>query len=206
MTKVDLAYRALKKLYPKLTQDSKTSLREMVAAIGNARDEVIAKMAWEAWSSDRVEDMIWEGCISTYEQLSPIKDTRTNRWYIALPFKPLQLPKNMGIYQVTPCNNTFQYHPVPSTFNAMFSDTPSKNLEGDSGYMLRGDKVWFTVPQTEDTLLDFDAIVSSEDIDDDEYFPFPPDKENIIIDMAVGGYSLTKDIPEDLSDNNLSDS
>ena len=206
MTKADLAYRALKKLYPKLTQDSKTSMREMVAAIGNARDAIIVQSAWDFWSKDMMEEMVWEGAISTYESLEPVKDTRTSEWYILLPFKPLVLPKGMGIYQVTPCNNSFEYYPVPSTFNSMFSGSPSKNLEGDSGYWLRGNKITFTVPQTEKTKLDIHAVTSSEDIDDDAYFPFPADKEEMIIDKAVQSYVLQKEIPEDLSDNNTSDS
>ena len=206
MTKVDLAYRALKKLYPKLTQDSKTSMREMVAAIGNARDEIVSRNAWDAWSKDAMEDIIWEGVISTYQEQSPIKDTRTNEWYLTLPFKPLVLPKNMGIYQITPCNNNFEYYQVPSTFNSMFSNSPAKNLEGDSGYYLRGNEIRFTAAQTEETKLDIHAVVSSEDIDEDDYFPFPADKENMIIDLAVEKYSIQKQIPEDLSDNNLSDS
>lgn len=206
MTKVDLAYRALKKLYPKLTQDAKTSLREMVAAVGNARDKVVADFAWQAWSNDLIEDMVWEGCISTYEQLSPTKDTRTNRWYLQLPFKPLVLPKNMGIYQITPCNNTFEYYQVPSTFNSLFNGSASKELEGNTGYWLSGDRIYFTAKQTEETLLDVHSISSSEDIADDDYFPFPPNLELDIINMAVQEYVLTKDIPEDLSDNNLADS
>jgi len=206
MTKADLAYRALKKLYPKLTQDSKTSMREMIAAIGNARDEILVTTAWNAWKNDLQEEMIWDGAITTYEALSPVKDTRTNRWYLNLPFKPLTLPKDMGIYQITPCNNSFEYYRVPMTFNSMFSGSPSKELEGDTGYWLRGSLIEFTVPQKENTKLDVHAIVSSEDIDDDDYFPFPANLDNKIIDAAVDGYVLQKEIPEDLSDNNLSDS
>lgn len=205
MTKADLAYRALKKLYPKLTQDSKTSMREMVAAIGNARDEILVRTAWEMWSNGILEDMVWEGCISTDEALSPTKDTRTNEWYLELPFKPLSMPKNMGIYQITPCNNQFEYYQVPSTFNSLFNGSEAKNLEGNSGYFLRGDKIYFTVSQTEETKLDIHSVKSSEDIDEDDYFPFPPDKENQIIELATSLYITQKQIPEDLSDNNISD-
>lgn len=206
MTKADLSYRALKKLYPKLTQDSKTSMKEMIAAIGNARDSIISEMAWANWSRDMMEDMVWEGVITTHEALSPTKNKRTNRWYVQLPFKPLVLPKNMGIYQITPCNNNFEYYQVPMTFNSLFSDSPAKNLEGDSGYWLNGDIVEFTTPQKDDTKLDFHVVESSEGIGDDDYFPFPADKEEMIIERATNAFILQKDIPEDLSDNNLSDS
>lgn len=205
MTKIDLAYRALKKLYPKLTQDSKTSMREMVACIGNARDEVLVKYAWDLRSADQTEDMVWGGCLSEYNQLQPTKDSRTGAWYIDLPFKVLQLPRNMGIYQVTPCNNSFEYYQVPNTFNSLFNDSPSINLEGNTGYSLKGDRVWFNRKQTENTRLDFLVVASSENIGEDEYFPFPPNLELQIIDRAVESYVLQKNTPEDLSDDNVSD-
>ena len=200
MTKNDIAFRALKQLFPRLTKDSKVLLREMAYCIGNARDEAIKNNAWSMMTIG--EDIIWDGMISPYSDNTLTKESDC-LYYLELPAKPLYLPKNAGIYQVTssedPSNPII---PVRPTFNVMYRNSLAKELGGQNGYYQIGNRIYITTNNvTEDTKIDLLLIAQSEDIDDNAYFPFPADMENQIIKMAIEQFSPTVTIPEDNSDN-----
>lgn len=200
MTKNDLAFRALKQIFPRLTKDSKVLLREMAYCVGNARDEAIKNNAWAMLGVG--EEIIWDGMISSYKGENLQKESNC-LYYLELPAKPLYLPKGMGIFQVTSSEDpNVPIIPVRPTFNVMYRNSLAKELGGQNGYYQQGNKIYIVSNKvTEDTKIDLLLIAQSEDIGDNDYFPFPADMENQIIRMAIQQFSLTVTIPEDNSDN-----
>lgn len=204
MNKLDLSARALKQVSPRLTQDTKISLREMMYCVGNARDQIIKDNAWAKWSNGL--EIVWDGMLSTFEAVSLTKKSEC-LYYAELPSKPLYLPKNMGIYQVVSnADPTNDLIPVSSTFYTMYKNQLAVGLDGYTGYYQNGNNIYIVGSNvTEETKLDLTLVCQSEDIGEYDYFPFPADMENEIIKMAIEQFVLTVQMPEDLSDNNRQD-
>lgn len=202
-TKIDLSFRTLKQVFPRATSDSKILLREMMYALGNARDTVITQRAWSAWSAG--EDIIWNGSLSKFE----VSLTKENDclYYFELPAKPLDLPKQMGIYHITPKGNKKDaLVPVEPTFYAMYSESLVQGLSGNIGYYQEGNKVYIVGGAvSEESELDLLLVAESDGIGERDYFPMPADRENEIIALAKQQFLTTVELPEDNGDNNRQD-
>lgn len=201
MKKIDLAARALQQVFPKLTQDSKIGLQEMMHCVGNARDQVIKQNAFAMWGAD--QELVWDGMLSEFNGEKLIKESDC-LYYLELPAKPLYLPKGMGIYEVVFSEDTSNpLIPVKSTFRSLFRNSLARQLSGYKGYYQKGDRIYIVgTGVTEGTEINLTMVVQSEDIDPYDYFPFPADMENDIIKLAVEQFVITAQIPEDRRDDN----
>jgi|AACY02.11.fsa_nt_gi hypothetical protein len=203
-TKLELAQRALKVLYPELRGDEKTSLKEMVYAIGNSRDFIIKRNVWERYSLD--EDIFWDGYIKQYDAYV-YKDVNRGMWYATLPATPLDLPHNKGVYMITACNDTSDvYIPTKKTHNWLYGGSFAQDMEGGNMYFQEGNKIYLSNSFNENAQINITLVPAGNDIDeDDEDFGVSPDIEIDVINKAVELYSIQKNIPQDFTNNRLSD-
>lgn len=205
-TKLELAQRALKRLYPELRGDEKTSLKEMVYAIGNARDWVIRADIWARYR-DRLEfDVNWDGIIKQYDVLVSYSETRCS-YYADLPTYPLDLPLNMGVYLITDCNEISDaYIPVKKSHEWLYGGSFAEDMEGEKMYYQEGNRVFFSSDFNDGDKVNITLIPSGNSIDDDDPdFGVAPDKELDVMNKAVEFYVVQKEIPEDITNNRLSD-
>ena len=206
MTKLELAQRALKMLYPRLRGDEKTSLREMVAAIGGARDYYIKGQVWKRYKDKGEIDNIYDGWLKQYNQPVLYNKDRC-LYYSTLPATPLDLPNQLGIYFITDCNDLGDaYIPVKKTHKWLYSGSFAKDLEGEKMYFQEGGNIYFSSDFKEGSEVNITLIPSGADIDeDDPDFGWDGSSDLEIINTAVELYSIQKDTPEDVTNNRLSD-
>jgi hypothetical protein len=210
MTKTDLAYRTLKTFFPRMSTDSKVTMREMVYSVGNARDALIAE--WIRGNHYQTGDKdIWGGFLSpTYNDVEILKENNT-LYYAQLPSKPIMLPGGTGLYRVVPvCDGSpifsDEFVQVPPSFQSLYSKSLALSLDGQNGYWQEADKIYLVGVVDDETKLDITMIEASEAIDDDAFLPFPADMELELMKRARELFEVTVQIPEDVSDNNKADS
>lgn len=206
-TKLEVAQRALRVLYPATNDDSKTSLREMVYAVANARDSLIVNDFLSRLQTDF--DLVDDGWLKEYSENPQYSDARCS-WYVQLPVNVVTLPNDMGIYYVTDCNNLDDpYIPVKKSHRWSYAGSPAEDLEGSASYYREGNKIWLNVGKdflSKNDTIKLTLITAGSDIDeDDPEFGVSESFTLDIIQAAVSLYMITKQLPEDTTNNRLSD-
>jgi hypothetical protein len=200
ITKRFIAEQVLKILQPRLSSDQKVDIREAEAIVAQCRDGIAVSLLTGAAYQDEMD--LFGGFISDPEELT-IQQNSNGEYYAQLTFKPLDLPKNMGIYAVSSKEDlATQYIPIQVNFNALFLDNEARDLENNVGYSLRADKLVFTGDIDEGSVL-VTPVKSGHDIGSRDYFPIPPSYEKQLITEAVEILSFEKQIPEDIINNGM---
>lgn len=206
-TKRGLAERVLKMINPKLTQDSKVSLQQMSLDVGTARDTIItADILAKYYNGDAV---VYGGLIQEYGYETSINvsyDTNKRLFYIEMPAMPLDLPNGIGIREVgiVGCEGEDTFIPLNAQSKGLY-----KNLYGNhtqlprAGYWFEGYNMYFSKPLSEDNDMYLKMIPASEYLDDRDEFYISPDMEARIIQSLLQAHLPLKQVPEDLSNNNI---
>ena len=206
-TKRGLAERILKKYYPRLTQDSKTTLQEMAIAVGTARDFIITTKLTQAYG---LEDYsVYGGYIKDFGYEEDIKvsfDNMKQSFYIEMPAFPLNLPRHTGIREVGIRGNEGEdtFVPLQSSSNSLY-----KGLYGSHpniprvGYWFEGYRMYFSKPLSEKNCIYIKMIPASEYLDDRDEFYISPEDEDLIIQKSLEYFGVTRQIPEDQANNNV---
>ena len=204
ITKYALAELALRRLSGgDISKDSEINIREMMLAVSQARDFVVRQELWQLLAMGEVD--IAGEYITTYEDVAIHKDDKKNLYYSDIPANYINLPKDMGVYQISLMQDQFNsFVPTSSTFFSMYRGLLSQDLGGRKGYFVEGKRVYYTNMASADDIEKalFKLVVSSSEVDEDDIFPIPADKEMEVINMAVQSYLQMKQIPNDqLNDN-----
>lgn len=203
-TKHSLADQALRILSGgDISKDSETTIREMMIAISQARDFIVRRELWNLMKMDDVD--IPGEYITSFEDVKTLKDDKKNMFYSDLPAEYLDLPRNMGIYQISLMQDQYNaFVPVTASFLSMFRGLAAQSLEGRKSYFPERGRIYYPEMTEADSIKEvlIKEVVASADIDEDDLFPIPADKEYEVIQMAIQMYSTQKQIPNDqLNDN-----
>lgn len=133
----------------------------------------------------------WDDYLTTYENVSIIKDERKNLYYCTLPSKVISLPNQMGVFQVSTMQDQSILF-IPATANAswLYGEELNITLQGNSGYYNEQDKLYFINynPSTNTDTILLKLIVDRSELEEDVDYQIPPDAEEIILAKAFNFY------------------
>lgn len=206
-TKYSLAEQALRILSGgPISKDTDISIREVMLAIGQARDYLVRTEIFQLMMAGAGVDIPGE-YISEYEDIKVKYDKKKKIHYSDLPATYIVLPRDRGVYQVFRSEELHNpFVPVPPQFSGLYNGLGGSQLEGRSGYYVKKNRIYFPGMQKASAPKDLcvELIVASSEIDDeDELFPIPADKEMQVIQAAIEMLMPEKQIPNDkINDNN----
>jgi hypothetical protein len=203
-TKHQIAEQALRMLSGgDVSKDSEITIREMMLAVSQARDFVIRQELWQLIAMGDV-DVVGE-YICSYEDEPVLFDDKRDMFYSEIPAEYINLPRNMGVYQISLMKDQFNaFVPVSSSFLSMHRGMASQNLNGQKGYLVEKGRVYYTGLEASDDIekVLIKLVAASSEIEEDDIFPIPADKEMEVIKMAVQMYSTQLQIPNDQVNDN----
>lgn len=125
----------------------------------------------------------WDDYITTYEDREVKLDTNKNLYYVDLPAKPISLPDQMGVYQVSTMQDQARIF-LATRANAefLYSDL-NLILQGNTGYYNQQDKIYLVNynPSTNADKLLVKEIVDRSELDEEADYQIPPSIEDLIL-------------------------
>lgn len=100
---------------------------------------------------------------------------------VTLPFFPMQLPMDIGVWSVVPEPQNSAFIPVTSSHWELIQSLDEGLLEGSAGYYVEGRKLIFTTNPRVSTVKVKLLINDITTIDGNSPFPLPPQMEAILI-------------------------
>lgn len=183
-----------------IQRDSNTQIREAMRIVAQARDMVVRQEVWSLMKQADDFDIPGE-YITTFNNVEVKKDEDKDILYSVVPAQFINLPRNMGIYQVSLMKDQFNsFIPVRPSFRSMYNGLGGFCLEDRIGYWVEGNRIYYQGMVDSDDInkVCIKEIVSSSEIDDeDEAFPIPPDKEIDVINIALEIYGYQKQVKKD---------
>lgn len=203
-TKFQLAEQILRVLNGgDVSRDSSITYQEVALAVSQARDKFVRE---DIWARKAVgDDSINAEYLSRY-CLDLECDLKTDEYYVTLPARPINLERNKGVYRVSYIgdqSNSF----VPGSTGALslYTGLDAEVPSGRKVYYVEEDKIYFTGVKKKDGLKQILVVMiaSSSEIDDEDPFPVPADKELDIVDFVIRLYAPQKAQPEDVINDNV---
>lgn len=147
--------------------------------------------------------------ISTYTITSGLATYETSKARVKLPVYPISLPRNIGVWSVSPIGDADQqYIPIQSGQNTLLSSQDVlQYLDNQVGYYVDGQFLIFTnditaspfnVSQLKVRLLVVDATV----LGDYDYLALPADMEDLVIKDVLQFLGVVPKITDKVSDSN----
>jgi len=188
-TKKRLAEQVLLKLLGgKPRPDREIDIRELMLDLDQLRDEYI-KMSF-------YENMKEGGYFVDQEFLSTYTES-ISAGSFSLPAKPIDLPRNMGVYIIYGEDIGEPFNIVDA--GSMFIHRDKEELyEGGQYYIyFIGNTGKFKKVPTGLTTVNIVMVASSEDIDEDDEYPLTPDARSSILSALEAKYKLKLQLPHD---------
>lgn len=138
--------------------------------------------------------------ISVYDCIDVKKDVKSCRYYAELPARPLGIPNNSAITEVSFMNDPFKtFIPVGSGFNSMAYGLDIFDLEGDISFYLEGkNRIYLNgISKEMDDALQVKMVADARSKDDKEFLPIAPEFEATIIARTIDMYKIQKGTEED---------
>jgi len=188
-----------------ITNATDTQIREMMTIVSQARDYIVRQELWQLIQMADTIDIPGE-YITSYDDVEVVLDNKRNITYSILPSKYLNLPRNLGVYQVSLMKDQWNaFIPVSPNFRSLYNNLGASGLEGRIGYWVERGKIYYQGMELSDNIgeVSIKLIIASDEVDDeDEVFPIPVDKEMEVIKLAVEMYRAQRQTPSDeLNDN-----
>jgi len=134
---------------------------------------------------------LYDDYITTYENLEIKLDTTKNIYYCTLPAKPISVPNQGGVAQVSTMQDQSKLF-LAVTANAQFLySNISEILQGNSGYYVEQDKLYFVNynPSTNADKILLKVLVDRSVFDDEEDYQIPPSIEELILTTVINKFS-----------------
>lgn len=133
----------------------------------------------------------WDDYITTYEDREIKLDTKKNLYYTDLPAKPISLPDQQGVYQVSTMQDQSKIF-LATRPNAefLYSDI-NLVLQGKGGYYNTQDKIYFVnfIPSNNAETVLVKEIVDRSVFDDEQDYQIPPSIEDLILNTVFNKFS-----------------
>lgn len=182
------------------TSDSKITMRQAMRYVGQARDTLVTKYLWQ--TDYEMEDYLYGGFVVSYT-VTTKKDTLRNKHYAELPAKPIWLPNNEGILQVSfPQDEVNGFIPMPTVSMQIYGALDASFLEGNLGYYPEKDRIYLYGLEESDCELLIKMIPDSDSIGDLDYFPIAPNLVDEMYDIALAKAGIQRQQPQDNVNDN----
>jgi len=192
-------------LYPNPTADAKMDENIALAAISQARDEVIRMQVLQSKLETNMIPYSWLSEFSGDDAVDIQKD-KYGKFYCKLPADIIAMTQDQGLRQVWLQGNDEDFIiPVPAAFKGMFKNQPARALEGYLGYYYTKGRITFLQDMDLDCKVEIRMLAQSYDLDEYAEFPCDDSMINTILERALRIYQLQKGIPQDLNNNNISE-
>lgn len=206
MNKLFYAQQLQDLLYPTPTADAKMDEQVALAAISQARDEVIKLQVLQAKGETNFIPYNWLSSFVDDDAIE-IQKNKYGKYYVDLPVRPMPIMgKEDGVRQVWLQGKEDQLlKPVSGAFKGMFANQPARRLEGRMGYYLEGGKrIYFIQDMEEGCKVEMRILAQSYDLDEYDEFPCDDSLVPTIMQRAVELYSIQKNIPADKINDGIS--
>ena len=171
--------------------DNPIDIREVMLFVDQVRDEMIKNSV----NGSVVSFVDPEYVTYFYDVLVESDESRTLR-YIALPSNIISLPRNMGVYSISPMlDTTDQYIPIPFHGTWLYKDTQAMTSTSLVKYWLERDQVYFKNLDPGVTHLLVGLVESSKSILETAEYPIPPDTEKEIVKQVVQMFGIEQQQP-----------
>lgn len=202
LTKKGYAEQLVDLLYPNVTEDSKLDEQVAQLAVSQARDSYVLSAVL---SNKQETNIVFGNWVSSFYKVPISYDKNRCEYYSELPARVLSLPNNGGVQRVFfKGRMKDEMIPVPVGFKSMFKDQLSYSLEGEWGYYLLQNKIYYLQDMKENDTVSMDLVVSAEDLDENDYFPVDTSATQQILRTALEIYQLQKGIPQDITTDGVS--
>jgi len=179
-----------------LKPDRNIDIREVMLYVDQCRDDMCRQSVFE--SIKRGEYDIDADFLTYYDSVTIETDSVRAMKYITLPAARVSLPKDMGIYQISPAENQADlFIPIKAGQLWMYRDTQTFLAELNTYYFSVGNKVYFSNIDDAITEVMLVLVAASSSFSQDAVYPIPSDYEKIIIDTVLERFGVHKQIPHD---------
>lgn len=187
-TRRQIAEQALKLRKGKITDDSNTSIREVMLLV----DQVTMSLfKFERFENLNEGEMLPDSTMITEYELDVTENKTEKNSYSTLDVYPISLPMDMGVYAVYPKNKPLdQFIPIHKGARAIMSNLQEGDLEGLIGYERKGKKLIFThnlkqgKPQVDKVIADL-LVIDPSKIGADEPYPISGSMEVKVVEEVV---------------------
>lgn len=201
-TKLQIAQRLQSILYPSTTIDAKLTVQEAMEAISEARDYYVK---YSILGMKPETNIVFSNWLSEFSGVEVKYDENKKKYYSDLPVGVISLPNDMGVYHVFFDGQEEElFIPVTPAYRSMYRGSLAVNLEGEYGYYLLEDRIWYTQSMPEDCKISMNLIAQSAQLGETDYFPVDGSAINDILKSAAELLGLQKQIPEDLRNDFIS--
>lgn len=198
-TKLEIAQRLQSLLYPDTTPDAKLSIQEAMEAVCEARDNYVKFATLQMKAETNIVMGNW---LSEFNEVEVKYDPNRNRYYSDLPVGVISMPNDMGVYHVFfPNAEADLFIPVPPAMKAMYKHSLAKYLEGEYGYYLLEDRIYYTQKMPEDCKVSMNLVAQSADLGEYDYFPIDGSAIGDILQKAAQLVAPQREIPADVLNN-----
>lgn len=202
-TKIEIGQRLQSLLYPNTTPDAKLTIQEAMKAVSEARDEVIRLGVLGLKQETNIVLGNW---LSEFSEVEVKYDSKRKRYYSDLPCGVIGLPNDMGVYHVYFDNQDEElFIPVTPAMRSMYRGSMAQFLEGDYGYYLLENKIWYVQDMPDDCRVSMNLIAQSGDLGEYDYFPIDGSLVQTVLERAAQLLGMQKQITEDITTNNISE-
>jgi hypothetical protein len=185
----------------KANRDSKVTIRDAMFAIDEARNKLIRDMFNEAYREHGEWDMTFEVLQEYY--VTSKYDDKKKIWYVELPVSVIDLYEGRGVYHVSRTGEEYNdFVPQKSGSVSLFHGLEANNIEGQKGYIPRGNILELRGTDKEDDIL-LRLIPNSHHIGDWESYALPGSLEQMVVRMAMEELSPQANIPADENNDNI---
>ena len=200
LTKLGLAQLLITRLFPKPTNDKKLTEPQAMLLIAQSRDEYVKQYIYQNRLDDKTIHTEW---LSTFKGLTPKKDESCGDLYLELPARSIAIFHDLSIYHVWRGGDESDLI-LPRRIGESWIAGGSDFFSHHPSYTLEQDRLVFKNLEQEGCKISIRMLATAEDIGATDYFPIDGSAVSAIIDNAIQRYTITKQIPEDVLNDNIS--
>ena len=176
--------------------DRTMDIREVMLALDQFRDDAVRNRTLANINNGEIR--IDEEFLSFYESIAVATDSTKGIKYITLPAKPIDLPKNLGLYQISPTGN-MEDPWIITLAGAVGIYTGTQALEHElKTYCWQvGERVY--VKNIDPSIAEVTVLMAttSKGIAESATYPVPPDVEAELLQKVIQLFSIEKQTPHD---------
>jgi hypothetical protein len=201
LTKLGYAQLLITRLFPNPTNDKKLTEPQAMLLVAQARDFLLKRTIYQNWQEEKSIHGEW---LSVYKGLELIVDEKCGDIYLPLPARSIAIFDDVGIYQVWKGKSETDLILPKKAGQGWFMTDYSGTINLPT-YYLEQDKLIFENLDPQGCKISLRMLATAEDIAPTDYFPIDGSLVGEMLDICVQRYGVTKGIPQDINNNNVSE-
>lgn len=197
MATIDTLSEQIKRIIGSRTHDSDIDLRDVKLSVKQVLSDTI-RVRYFISKQDDVEEIDGQ-LISRFTSHTVLKDATTGEFYTMSPCDVMNMPYGGAVVHVGPLKNHREsWKQVNYGFNSLYSGSLAQNLEGNAGFFMEGNKIFFVNSnnfEVGDELL-IKILAGVDNLNKDQDFHIPADMEKIIVEYVLQLYGVWRPTDE----------